>query len=89
MGCLSWRRAQVKTYFIFEQDGEPMLHRAEGTPIRLEIRQERHRQGGVPTHVQEPAHRVDDARCFMLFPGARQGDSQGTSRGLHWLEQVA
>lgn len=25
--------AQEKTYYIYEEDGEPMLHRAEGTKI--------------------------------------------------------
>ena len=25
--------SQVKTYFIYEEDGEPMLSRAEGTDI--------------------------------------------------------
>ena len=25
---------QTKTYYIFEEDGEPILHRAEGTEIQ-------------------------------------------------------
>jgi hypothetical protein len=33
---------QTKTYFIYEEDGEPMLHRAEGTDIQW-------KQGKNPT----------------------------------------
>ena len=27
-------RSQTKTYHIYDEDGEPMLHRAEGTDIQ-------------------------------------------------------
>ena len=35
LGCASYRlfAAQTKTYHIFEEDGEPILQRAEGTDV--------------------------------------------------------
>lgn len=56
--------AQEKTYYIYEEDGEPMLHRAEGTKIDWAA-------GKNPTvkarSLLPPAPHADDCRFVPYF----------------------